>query len=69
MEGREEEGADGGPVRHHGHAQRLLTVPPSNKSTPHITGLLSHGDVPLLSVFTGAEAVHPSEGKEHCGGL
>lgn len=38
MEGREEEEAGGGPVRHHGHAQWLMTVPPLKKSTPHFTG-------------------------------
>lgn len=38
-EGREEEGPGGGPMRHHGRVQCLLPVPPSNKSTPHITGL------------------------------
>lgn len=38
-EGREEEGAGEGPMRHHGRGQCLLAVPPSNKSTPHATGL------------------------------
>lgn len=38
-EDREEEGTGGGSMRRCGCVQHLLAVPPSNKSTPHITDI------------------------------